>query len=58
MTPFKPLCPVPCAVVLVLVSLGGCDPNAEFGEDFVRKSIPERHHLILEYPLSSKWSCI
>ncbi len=54
MTPFKPLCPVPCAVVLVLVSLGGCDPNAEFGEDFVRKSIPERHRLILEYPLEQQ----
>ncbi len=54
MTPFKPLCPVPCAVVLVLVSLGGCDPNAEFGEDFVRQPLLERHRLILEYPLEQQ----
>jgi len=50
---FKPLFTIPCLVV-VLVSLGGCDPDSDFGEEFVRKSSPERDRLILEYPLDQQ----
>lgn len=54
MNPFTPLFTVQCSVALLLVSLGGCQPESEFGEEFIRQPLPERHRLILNYPLEQQ----
>ena len=42
------------AVMVFVLGLGVCKSESNFGEEFVRKSSPEQHRLILSYPLDQQ----